>query len=237
MSLTNRIALVTGGGGALGNAVVHAFLGAGASVRVPYVVADEVPRLRARAGEHAARLTCLAADVGNPADVRSLVRGVVERDGGIDVLVHLVGGFWGGVPVAETPDEQWDAMWNLNLRTFFLCAREVVPHMQKRGGGCIVAVSSRAGLQGAGNYAAYSVAKGAVITLAQALAEETRAFGVRVNVVAPSTIDTPANRRAMPDADHSKWVAPEAIAKVIAFLCSGDAAPVSGAVVPVYGDA
>src|SRR5574340_807846 len=173
-ALDGQVAIVTGGSGALGRAVVRALLDAGAVVHVPYVVADEVPLLTARVGGGAARLTCTAADVGVAAEVERLVRETAAQRGRIDVLVHLVGGFWGGVEVAETPEERWDAMLQLNVKTLFLCARAVVPHMRRRRYGRIVAVSSRAGMHGGGRYAAYSVAKGAVITLTQALAEETR---------------------------------------------------------------
>jgi NAD(P)-dependent dehydrogenase (short-subunit alcohol dehydrogenase family) len=235
--LDEHIAIVTGGSGALGRAVVDALLAAGAAVHVPYVVPEEVPLLTQRVGARAANLTCTAADVGQAAAVERLVGDVVQRHGRIDVLVHLVGGFWGGVPVAETPEERWDAMLQLNLKSYFLCARAVLPHMRRQHAGRIVAVSSRAGTHGVGHYAAYSVAKGAVITLTQALAEETRDEGICVNAIAPSTIDTPANRQAMPDAEQARWVAPEDIARVVVFLCSRDAAVTSGAVVPVYGRA
>lgn len=234
--LEQQVAIVPGGSGALGCAVVGALLDAGALVHVPYIVPAEVPVLEERVGARGRdRLICVEADVGQAGAVKQLVQTVVQRHGRIDILAHLVGGFWGGVPVAETPEERWDAMLQLNVKTFFLCARAVVPHMQQRRYGRIVSVSSRAGRQGAGHYAAYSVAKGAVITLTEALAEETRDHGICVNAVAPSTIDTPANRQAMPDAEHARWVAPEEIARVIAFLCSPHAAVTSGAVVPVYG--
>jgi len=240
--LDGKIALVTGGTGALGGAVVDAFLSAGALVHATYIVPDEVPLLQARVGARAARLTCVEADVGRAPEVERLVGGVLARHGRLDALVHLVGGFWGGVAVVDTPEERWDAMLQLNLKTFFLCARAVVPPMQRQRYGRIVVVSARAGVQGTGahgtgRYAAYAVAKGGIITLAQALAEETRDDGICVNAVAPSTIDTPANRRAMPTADHATWVTPEDIARVVVFLGSPDSAPTSGAVIPVYGRA
>jgi len=235
MSLDGHVALVTGGTGALGTAVVEALLANGATVHVTYVVDAEAERLQAALPAHVGRLHVVRADVGKADEVSRVVDGVVRAEGRLDVLVTLVGTFWGGVGVADTPEDRWDFLLHLNLKTVFLCARAVIPHMRRRRYGRIVAISSRAGLHGAGNYAAYSVSKAAVVTLIEALAEETRDDGVCANVVAPGTIDTEANRRNMPDADPSRWVSPAAIGRVIAFLASPDAAPTSGAVVPVFG--
>jgi NAD(P)-dependent dehydrogenase (short-subunit alcohol dehydrogenase family) len=233
--LDKCVAIVTGGGGALGREVVKTLLLEGAAVHVPYVAADEIGPLREHVGAQEERLTCVEADVLDETAVQRFVAGVQGERGRIDVLVNLVGGFWGGVPVTETPEESWDRMLRLNVNSVFLCCKAVVPLMRARRFGRVVNVSSKAGMHGVGNYAAYSVAKAAVITLTQALAEESRDDGVCVNAVAPSTIDTPANRQAMPDAEHQRWVSPADIARVILFLCSSDAAVTSGAVVPVYG--
>lgn len=236
-ALKDRVIIVTGGGGALGGAVVDAVLGAGAAAVVPYVVPEEAPRLRALVGGKGERLLMVEADVGTSEGAARAAETAQAKLGRVDGLVHLVGGFWGGAPLVETPEEEWDRMLHLNLKTLFLSARAVVPLMQRQGFGRVVAVSSRAGLHGTAGIGAYSVAKGAVVRFVEALAEETRSSGICVNAIAPSTIDTPANRAAMPDADHSKWVAPEAIAQVIVFLCSPAAAVTSGAVVPVFGQA
>jgi len=235
--LNERVILITGGGGALGAAVVDAVLEAGATVVVPYFVADEAPRLRAHVGAKVDRLRLVEADVGVSSGAALAAAAAQESYGRLDGLVHLVGGFWGGVPILETPEVEWDRMLHMNLKTLFLCARAVVPQMQRQSFGRIVAVSSRAGLHGTGGIAAYSIAKGGVVHFVEALADETRAQGICVNAIAPSTIDTPANRAAMPDADHGQWVAPSAIAQVIVFLCSPAAAVTSGAVIPVFGQA
>jgi Enoyl-(Acyl carrier protein) reductase/Domain of unknown function (DUF4288) len=151
------------------------------------------------------------------------VHDVAQRHGRINILVNLVGGFWGGKPVAKTDEKDWDFMLQLNLKSAFLCAKAVAPAMIKGGWGRIVSVSSHAGVMGYGDYAAYSVAKGAIITLTKALAEELLPYNITVNAIAPSTIDTEANRQAMPKADWTRWVKPEEIAKVLLFLCSDDA--------------
>jgi NAD(P)-dependent dehydrogenase (short-subunit alcohol dehydrogenase family) len=237
--LEDRVAIVTGGTGALGRAVVENFLVAGARVAVPWVVQDEVPILRQQLGSRFpdAQLMLARADVGEESQVGKFVEAVLARFGKIDILVNLVGGFWGGKPISETSTGEWDSMFALNLRTAFLCCRAVVPIMQKNRYGRIVSVTSRSGLSGAGDFAAYAVAKGAIATLTASLAEEVLADGVSVNAVAPSTIDTEANRKAMPKAKHENWVKPADIAATIAFLCSEDCRVTSGAVVPVYGRA
>jgi NAD(P)-dependent dehydrogenase (short-subunit alcohol dehydrogenase family) len=237
--LENRIAIVTGGTGALGRAVVEHFLTAGAQVAIPYVVDAEVPMLEKQLGGRFPQGSMLIkkVDVGDEAQVEKFVAEVAGKFGRIDILVNLVGGFWGGKPIAETTLAEWQAMFDLNVRPTFICCRAVVPKMQASKWGRIVSVASRSGLQGAGDYAAYAVAKGAIATFTASLAQEVLADGVLVNAIAPSTIDTAANRAAMPKAKHENWVKPADIARTIAYLCSDDCRVTSGAVVPVYGNA
>lgn len=237
--LEDRVAIVTGGTGALGRAVVENFLVAGARVAVPWVVQDEVTILNRQLGGRFpdSQILLARADVGEEGQVAKFVDGAASRFGKVDILVNLVGGFWGGKPISETSPAEWDAMLALNLRTAFLCCRAVVPVMQKNRYGRIVSVTSRSGLSGAGDFAAYAVAKGAVATLTASLAEEVLGDGILVNAVAPSTIDTEANRKAMPKAKHENWVKPTDIAETIAYLCSEDCRVTSGAVIPVYGRA
>jgi NAD(P)-dependent dehydrogenase (short-subunit alcohol dehydrogenase family) len=237
--LENRIAIITGGTGALGRAVVENFLVAGAQVAVPYVVDAEVPILHKQLGDRfpASAIFLKKTDVGNEAQTAQLVNDVVARWNRIDILVNLVGGFWGGSSIADTTPAQWQAMFDLNLKPTFLCCRAVVPIMKRNKWGRIVSVASRSGLQGAGDYAAYAVSKGAIATFTASLAQEVIEDGVMVNAIAPSTIDTDANRAAMPKAKHENWVKPADIAKTIAYLCSDDCRVTSGAVVPVYGRA
>jgi NAD(P)-dependent dehydrogenase (short-subunit alcohol dehydrogenase family) len=152
-------------------------------------------------------------------------------------LVHLVGGFAGGAGVAETSDETWDKMMNINLRTAFCCIRAALKPMQAAGRGRIVAVGTRMAVEPSPNFAAYAVSKAALVALVKNVAAEGQKFGVTANVILPSTIDTPANRAAMPKADFSRWVKPESIAKLLVFLASDAAADTSGAVIPIYGRA
>jgi NAD(P)-dependent dehydrogenase (short-subunit alcohol dehydrogenase family) len=237
--LENRVAVVTGGTGALGRAVVENFLTAGAKVAVPWVVDAEVPILEMQLGNRfpASEILLKKADVGDEAQIAKFVADVASRWSKVDILVNLVGGFWGGKSIAETTPAEWQAMFDLNLKPTFMCCRAVVPIMQRNRWGRIVSVASRSGLQGAGEYAAYAVSKGAIATFTASLAQELIDDGVMVNAIAPSTIDTEANRAAMPKAKHENWVKPGDIAKTIAYLCSDDCRVTSGAVVPVYGRA
>lgn len=237
--LENRVAIITGGTGALGRAVTEQFLVSGAKVAVPYIVDAEVPMLHERLkGRFPETMLVLGkVDVGIEGQVKKFVDDVAGRWSRIDILVNLVGGFWGGKPISETTIEEWQAMFDLNLRPTFLSCRAVVPIMQKNRYGRIVSVASRSGLTGAGDFAAYAVAKGSIATFTASLAEEVLADNIQVNAIAPSTIDTEANRKAMPKAKHENWVKPEDIARTIAFLCSEDCRVTSGAVVPVYGRA
>jgi NAD(P)-dependent dehydrogenase (short-subunit alcohol dehydrogenase family) len=228
-----RVVVVTGGTGALGQSICLTFLSAGATVCAPYVVEEEQVALRGRVGSaDAGRLEMAPCDVTDEAAVAAYAAQIVGRHRRIDVLVNAVGGFAGG-DLASTPLAEWNRMMTLNLSTAVVACRAVLPAMTEARWGRIVNVASRAVVPPQGGFIAYTVSKAAVITLTQALAQEVRSHGITVNAVLPSTMDTPANRRAMPDADRSGWVSTEAVARVIAFLASEDAAAVSGAAVPV----
>jgi NAD(P)-dependent dehydrogenase (short-subunit alcohol dehydrogenase family) len=237
--LKNRVAVITGGTGALGRAVSERFLEEGARVSVPWIVEPEVPIFNERVGRRFAQLDIFLSkvDLGDEQQVARFVDETVKKMSRIDILVNLVGGFWGGKTIAETTVAEWQAMFDLNLKPTFLCCRAVVPVMQKNKFGRIVSVSSRTGLTGAGEFAAYAIAKGAIKTFTASLAEEVLNDNVLVNAIAPSTIDTEANRVAMPKAKHENWVKPEDIAKNVAYLCSEQNQVTSGTVVPVYGRA
>ena len=230
--MNGRIAVVTGGTGALGQSVALRFLRDGASVAVPWVVPEEWAALESRAGEARARLAGARADVVDEAAVAAFVAEVLRRHGRVDVLVNTVGGFAGG-DLASTPLPEWRRMLDLNLTSAVIACRAVLPAMVAAHGGRIINTSSRAVVPPQGGFIAYTVSKSAVIALTQALAQEVRAHGITVNAVLPSTMDTPGNRRAMPDADRSGWVSTDAVANVIAYLASQEAGVVSGACVPV----
>jgi NAD(P)-dependent dehydrogenase (short-subunit alcohol dehydrogenase family) len=228
---SGRTAVVTGGTGALGRAVVEVFLEAGHRVVVPWIVKTEREELAAlfRTQTEAGRLELLEADV---ADERGAAD-VAHVAGEASVLVNGVGGFGGGAPIDQTDLALWDQMYRINVRSAVAMSRALLPGMRTRREGVIVNVASRAAYDRPAGLAAYSAAKAAVMVLTETLQKEVSDENVRVHAVVPTTIDTPANRASMPDADFSSWSHPSEIAKVVAWLASDDAETVRGGLIPV----
>jgi NAD(P)-dependent dehydrogenase (short-subunit alcohol dehydrogenase family) len=237
MSLAGKVALITGGTGALGRAVTSAFVEAGAAVAVSYVVDREVPECKECLGTRADAPLFIKANVTVEAEVQKLVQTLTQRFSRIDILLTLVGGYVGDLPVTQLPEATWDHMMNLNLKSAFFCCKHVVPVMQQSGGGRIVTVSSRAAVKVFPGISAYAVAKAGILTFTETLAGEVLKDNITVNAILPSVIDTPANRKSMPGADYSAWVKPEEIARVLRFLCSDASREISGAAIPIYGRA
>jgi NAD(P)-dependent dehydrogenase (short-subunit alcohol dehydrogenase family) len=211
--------------------VVSAFLDEGRRVVVPWIVAaerEQLARLQADA-LRAGRLVLLEADVAEPGGA---VRAAAAAPA-LEVLVNAAGGFAGGAPVHETDVEVWDRLYRINLRTAVCACRAALPGLLARRRGLIVNVASRAAFERPAGLAAYSASKDAVVVLTETLQKEVAGFGVRVNALAPATIDTPANRAAMPGADVSSWTPPARIAEVIRWLASEAGAALRGAVLPV----
>jgi len=233
----SRTVLVTGGTGALGGAVTRRFLEDGHRVAATWMHEAGLDPLRAQLGPLSERLTLTRADVTDPASVGTLVDDVTSQLGPIEVLVHLVGAYAGGEPVHDHSIEAWQRMLDVNLRSAFICCRAVLPSMRERDWGRVVLVSSRTARSGRAGQAAYAVAKAGVGVLAETIAEESVGTGVTANAVAPSTLDTAANRGAMPKADPSRWVPPADAAAAIAFLASEEAGQLRGSWLPVFGSA
>ncbi|MGH2881799.1 MAG: SDR family NAD(P)-dependent oxidoreductase [Solirubrobacteraceae bacterium] len=226
-----QTAIITGGTGGLGSAVVERLLDDGWRVVVPWIVEDELSRVPARDG-----LELVQADLFDPDAVASVVAlGADSGSAPLRGVVNLVGGFAAGGRVHETPIEEFEEQFRLNLRPTYLMVQAAVPHLLSGGSGSIVCVGTRAALQPFPGAAGYIASKAAVIAFAQAVAVEYRDERVRCNAILPSVIDTPANRAAMPDADHARWVAPRDIGAVIRFLCDESSRAVTGAAIPVYG--
>jgi NAD(P)-dependent dehydrogenase (short-subunit alcohol dehydrogenase family) len=228
-----RAVLVAGGTGGLGLAVVRELLDSGYAVTAPWIVEREKERVEETFAPASAGLSLVRADLMDA----EAAAGVVEGVEGLHAVVNLVGGFSSGPKVHQTDPDDFAHMLRLNLRPGFLLARAAMPRLVEAGGGAFVGVSARPALRPFPGAAGYITAKAAVLAFIQALDAEYRDAGVRCNAILPSVIDTPANRADMPNADHSKWVPPEQIAKVIRFLVSDDSAPTSGAAIPVYGRA
>jgi len=236
MSLSDKVAIITGAAGALGRETVPVFLDEGARVAACDVVEMSLDAMGLGAGVlH--RCRPVRYDVTREQGAADLCAHAVREFGRIDILVNLVGGWTGGVPLHETPVAEWESMFTLNLTSAFLCCRAALPYMLAQQSGRIINISSRTAVVPAAKQAAYNAAKAGVIALTQTLAEEVKHDGVTVNCVLPSILDTDANRKAFPKADYEKWVKPVALARVLAFLASDAASQVTGAAIPVYGRA
>jgi NAD(P)-dependent dehydrogenase (short-subunit alcohol dehydrogenase family) len=232
--------VVTGGTGALGTAVVGALRAAGAVCHVTNMVAAELDKYPHRADPDVHITTGL--DLADEAAVRRFYGALPP----LWASVHLAGGF-AMSPAAETSGAAFADQFQMNALSSFLCSAAAIRAIRERGGsgpggakgGRIVNVAARPGLEprlGSG-MVAYATAKAAVAAMTEALAQETSGEEIWINAVAPSVLDTAANRAAMPDANHASWVAPSAVAEVITFLASPDNRVTRGAIIPVYGGA
>ena len=226
----NPAVLVAGGTGGLGGAVLRALLAAGRPVVATWRQERERDRVEQELGGHP-QLRLVRADVLQPEEVSAVVDGIEE----LGAVVNLVGGYAGGQNVDATDPAEFDRMLALNLRPSFLLARAAMPRLVAAGGGAFVAVSARAAVAPFAGAAGYITAKAGLLAFVRALHAEYGSDGVRANAVLPGVIDTPANRRAQPGADHATWVLPEQIAQVIAFLVDPSSTAVAGAAVPVSG--
>ena len=231
-----RVVMVTGATGGLGQSVVAALLTEGARVAAVGRRADAL-RVLGPVGDTGESFLPLSADLADESAAQQAVQQTLVWGRRIDALVHTVGGYSGGEPVAASALADWDQMLDVNLWAAIHVTRAVLPPMVAQGGGRIVTVSSRSAQRIGRNAAAYTVAKAGLEAFTLAVAEDYRAQGVTANAVAPSTIATPAMLAHASAGERARWVSPDSIARVILFLASDDAADVSGAVVPVYGRA
>jgi NAD(P)-dependent dehydrogenase (short-subunit alcohol dehydrogenase family) len=228
-----KTALITGGTGGLGTAVTARLLSDGWRVVVPWIVEAELQRVTEQD-----RLELVRADLFEGDGVaRAVDLAAGDSAAPLGGLVNLVGGFDAPGRIAEVPFERFEEQFRLNLRATYLVTQATLRHRIRAGGGSIVCVGTRAALEPFSGAAGYAASKAAVLAFVKAVSAEYLKDGVRCNAILPSVIDTPANRQAMPMADHERWVKPSQIAGVIAHLLSEDSSPTSGALIPVYGRA
>jgi NAD(P)-dependent dehydrogenase (short-subunit alcohol dehydrogenase family) len=232
MSFKGQTVMITGAAGNLGRAVSAAFAAAGANL-VLLDLNDDVLAKVATAG--AGDVMRQRVDLAETASIAAAVDAAIARFGKIDALCNLAGGFHMGEKVHTVPADTWDFMMELNAGSVLRMSQAVVPHMLKADAGKIVNIGAFSALGGKADMGAYVASKSAVIRLTESMAAELRASNINVNCVLPSIIDTPQNRAAMPKADPSRWVAPEALADVLLFLCSPAARAIHGAAIPVVG--
>ncbi len=235
MSFQDKVVLITGATGGLGRSVTHSFLEEQASVVVTYRDDAELAALKTSAPVGGTELMASKTNVLDSTSVEALVADTINKHQRIDALVHLVGGFFMGGSSWETPEDKWDLMMDMNIKSTFLCCKHVLPHMVRQGSGAVVTIGARPGLLGGAGMAAYAASKAALTNFTQSLAQEVLQHNITANVIVPSIIDTPANRQAMPDADFESWVSGEDLANAIKFAASGSNKAISGAVIPVYG--
>jgi NAD(P)-dependent dehydrogenase (short-subunit alcohol dehydrogenase family) len=226
-TLANQTIAVTGGFGALGTALGEVLAQAGAQVAL-------IGRGRPTAGLPASALALGGVDLGDAAAARAAMDQAARHFGRLDGLVNVAGGFqWQKIEGGAI--DTWDQMFAINLRTAVLASQAALPHLLALGRGRIVNVGAAAAGQAALGMGAYAAAKSGVARLTEAMAEEFKERGITVNAVLPSILDTPANRAEMPQADPARWVTADALARVVLFLLSDDAAPITGALIPVKG--
>jgi NAD(P)-dependent dehydrogenase (short-subunit alcohol dehydrogenase family) len=224
IEMKGKTVVVTGGGGALGSTV-----GRVAGERGANVVLIDIAPLAEGPG-----LRLGGVDLTDLTAVMRAMDEVKAKTGRLDALLNIAGGFrWQTLEHGDLGI--WDALHSLNLKTAVTASKAALPHLLASGDGRIVNMGAAGALKAGAGMGAYSASKAGVMRFTESLAEELKGRGVTVNAVLPSIIDTPANRREMPDADFSKWVAPEDLASVILFLASEEARAVTGALLPVVG--
>lgn len=232
MTIQDKVTIISGASGGLGQTVSEIVYQAGAKVTLVGTQLDKVEAV-ATAME-AGRTLPLAADLTNPDGAEAVVQATLDKFGRVDILLNLAGGYSGGTPVHESDGSDLDKMLALNLRTVYNMSRAAVKPMIDQQWGRIINTASHDAQKGQAKFSAYAISKAAVLRLTESMAAEVKPYNVIVNALLLSAINTEANRRAMPNTDPDKWIKPATIAKTMLFLCSDDLA-IYGAGIPMEG--
>jgi NAD(P)-dependent dehydrogenase (short-subunit alcohol dehydrogenase family) len=226
--MNDRVILITGANGGLGSFVTRTFLDAGALV-------VGAARNISQADFPGAKFSPYSVDFTKPAEVNQTVENIVSRFGGLDILVHVLGGFAGGTTVADTDDATWEQMRDLNLSSAFYVFRAAIPYLRESGSGRVIAIGSLTAAEPHAGLSAYVTFKSALSMLVRSVAVENKDAGLTANVILPGTMDTPANRKSMPHADFAKWLPPQEVANLALWLAGKNAAHITGTLIPIEG--
>jgi len=230
-NFSNKVVLITGGTGAFGRTLVKRFLDTGAKTIASFRNETEAVKLK-RVNP---QVEIIKLDISSEKEILKAVPILIRKFTKIDILVNTVGGYLGGKNVTQLGEDEWEAMMNLNLKSAFLISKHVIPVMKSGNGGNIILVSSKTGLKSDGYDSAYAASKAALIRFVESISLEFREDKISINCILPTTIDTEANRRAMPNADFGKWLSSEDLANVVLFLSSSDSKVINGAAIQTYG--
>ena len=228
---SKKVVLITGGTGALGGMLVKKFLNSGAVTISSFHNEKDAEKLKIENS----KVELIELDILQETQLLERIPKLVKKFGTIDILVNVVGGYLGGKNTNDLSEAEWDKMMNLNLKSAFLISKHVIPVMVSGKGGKIVHISSRTGQKSEGGDSAYAASKAGLIRFIESAAQEFKDSGININCILPTTIDTDANRKAMPNSDFSKWLSIEDLANVILFLCSSGARVINGFAIPTYG--
>lgn len=231
-NLSGKRAIITGGTGELGSVVTDRFLEEGIKVAISYRRVEELSRFSTSSR---ARILAVQADVTAESEVIGLFEAVLMNLGSVDIVVNTVGGFVGGKPITDVSVEEWDRMMDVNLKSTFLCTREALRAMRDRTYGRIINISAMSGLRPSPGRSAYAVSKSAVSLFSEIAGMEQKGTGITVNAIAPSIIDTKANRSSMPGENYDRWIKPEEVADIICYLCSEAAGGITGGTIRASG--
>jgi NAD(P)-dependent dehydrogenase (short-subunit alcohol dehydrogenase family) len=240
---SNKVIIITGGTGALGRVLIKSFLnGHPRTIITTYRSEKEMQELKAnlsnssdQSPKNSTTLEFIKIDVTKDDEIKKLISNIFEKYGQIHILVNVVGGYIGGKNITELDELDWDKMMDINLKTAFLISRHVIPIMITNRYGKLVHVSSRTGIRAEGNDSAYAASKSGLIRFVESVSQEVKNSNININCILPTIIDTEANRRAMPNADFTRWINPGDLSNVILFLCSDDSKIINGSAIPTYG--